>query len=290
VKAAVTGAGGQLGRELCRTVPAGIELVALDRTRLDIADPDAVRRAILRLAPTVIVNAAAYTAVDRAEQEPEAARAVNVGGVQSLADVAGKVGARLVHVSTDFVFDGRSSSPYGVDDTPNPMSVYAATKFDAEVTAVAAGALVVRTARVYSPLGRNFVTVMLDLMRTRDEVRVVDDQIGSPTSGFDLAQVLWAFAARPDLAGLWHWTDAGSCSWFEWVRAIRSGALERGLLDRTVPIHPVSTAEYSTPAQRPRYSVLDCSETASVLGIEQRPWQDGLGTMLDQMAATQTPS
>ncbi len=289
MRALITGAGGQLGLELIEGASPDTDLVALDRNALDIADEGAVGDAVADHKPDVILNAAAYTAVDLAEEEFDRADAVNAAGPGFLRDAAAAGGARLIHVSTDFVFDGAASEPYGSDAVPAPQSVYAKTKLRGEMAVLEnPGAAVIRTSRVYSRFGRNFVSSMLDLMRTRDELQVVDDQIGSPTSASGLAQVMWRFAGRSNLTGLWHWTDSGSCTWYEWACAIQAEALDRALLIRGVPIHPVSTADYPTSASRPAYSVLDCSRTVAALGLPQRPWREALSTMLDGMVAPPT--
>jgi len=285
VKALITGSGGQLGLELVEATPSAVEIVALDHNDLDIADEKAVRRSVAEHGPDVILNAAAYTAVDNAEQDREAAWSINGDGVGNLARQAAEVGARLIHVSTDFVFDGTATDPYRPEAETDPLSEYGTSKSEGESQALeSAGTSVVRASRVFSNRGGNFVTAMLRLMRERDEITVVDDQVGSPTWAQGLAEVLWLFAERPDLTGIWHWSDGGSCTFYEWARTIQQQAVDRGLLERIVPIRAVSTSEYSTPAARPAFSVLDSSATCTALAIQQVPWEDTLGTMLDQMA------
>ncbi len=285
MRALITGSGGQLGLELIENAPSTVELTALDHNTLDITNEGAVRSSIAEHGPDVIVNAAAYTAVDRAEQERDAAWSINGDAVGSLARRAAEVGARLIHVSTDFVFDGTATEPYRPDSELNPLSEYGASKLEGEAQALeSAAAIVVRASRVFSNRGNNFVTGMLRRMREDGELTVVDDQVGSPTWARGLAEVLWLFAERPDLAGIWHWSDGGSCTWYQWARTIQQQALNRGLLERIIPIRPVSTAEYPTPAARHAFSVLDSSATCTALEIQQVPWEDTLGTMLDQMA------
>ena len=283
----VTGAGGQLGRALGTAGPPGVELRMLDRSSLDIADPAAVADYCVAWRPEVILNAAAYTAVDLAESEPEAARLGNVTGPAALAGVAARTGARLVHVSTDFVFDGRASRPYAPGDPTDPLGEYGRSKLEGEravLDALGERAIIVRTAWVYAASGRNFVTTMLRLMATRDEVRVVSDQVGSPTAAFSLAQVLWALAARPDVSGVFHWTDAGVASWYDFAVAIAEEGHAAGLLERPVRVVPIMTEDYPTPARRPSYSVLDCRGTVQATGIQPRHWRENLRTVLQETA------
>ncbi len=280
----ITGAGGQLGSELVETTPSTVELVALDHNALDISDSEDVHRSIAAHRPDAIINAAAYTAVDRAEEEWEAAWSINGDAVGHLAREAAGFGARLVHVSTDFVFDGTATEPYCPQARANPRSEYGASKLEGELRALESpSSAVVRASRVFSRHGDNFVTTMLRLMGERDELTVVDDQTGSPTWARTLAGVLWRFAARPELTGIWHWSDAGSCTWHEWALAIQEQATERGLLERAIPIKPVPTSGFPTPVARPAYSVLDSAATCAALDVEQVPWEDALGSMLDQM-------
>lgn len=274
----IVGADGQLGQGLIATAPAEAWIVAHDIATLDITDAGQVADAVAAVKPAVIFNAAAYTAVDKAEAEPALAQAVNGGAVGHLAAAARAQGARLVHVSTDFVFDGRSGVPYRPDDAPNPASVYGRTKRDGEIAA-GPEALVVRTAWVYAPVGRNFVRTMLGLMADRPEVRVVADQIGTPTYAPGLAEAMWRMAGL-GVQGLWHYTDAGACSWYDFAVAIQEEALCAGLLERAVPVIPIATADYPTPAQRPHYSVLDKSATYALLGGPAPHWRENLRRMI----------
>ncbi len=285
MRALITGSGGQLGLELIEAAPSSVELISLDHNALDIADEGAVRRRVVEHRPDVILNAAAYTAVDRAEQERDAAWSINGDGVGNLARQTAEVGARLIHISTDFVFDGTATEPYRPEAEANPLSEYGASKLEGESQALeSAATIVVRASRVFSNRGDNFVTAILRLMRERDELTVVDDQVGSPTWARGLAEVLWLFAERTDLTGIWHWSDGGSCTWYGWATSIQQQAVDRGLLERIGPIRAVASAEYPTPAARPAFSVLDSSATCTSLAIQQVPWEDTLGTMLDQMA------
>ncbi len=283
----VTGANGQLGWELRRHgQQLNYPLHALGRSALDITDAKAVHATIDSLRPSVIINAAAYTAVDRAEEEPERAYAVNRNGVANLARASLRCGAWLVHISTDFVFDGYKGAPYKPDDAPRPQGVYGASKLAGEVVVreiMADKALIIRTAWVYSAHGNNFVKTMLRLMGSRDELRVVEDQIGSPTWARGLADCIWrALGCR--LAGTYHWTDAGAASWYDFAVAIQEEALSLGLLSKRLPLKPITTGEYPTPARRPSYSVLDKSATWRELKHVAPHWRESLRQMLGELA------
>jgi dTDP-4-dehydrorhamnose reductase len=257
----IAGAGGQLGRALQATAPAGVTVIAPPEAEFDITNNAIVAAVVGATTPDVVINAAAYTAVDKAEADEAAAHRINTDAVAILAAHAPK----LVHISTDFVFDGAASRPYAPCATANPLSVYGATKLAGEVAA-GPEALIVRTAWVYAAQGNNFVHTMLRLMAERPEIRVVADQIGTPTHADGLARTLWSLAAA-DKKGVFHWTDAGMASWYDFAVAIQEEALEIGLLARAVPIVPIRTEDYPTPAQRPAYGVLDKTDTWAITGI-----------------------
>jgi dTDP-4-dehydrorhamnose reductase len=284
-KVIVLGAGGQLGRELVASRPAGVECLPYTRSQLDVTDFEAITGILREQGAQVVINAAAYTAVDKAESEPEQAIAGNVTGPGVLATACAQAHCRLIHVSTDFVFDGAASEPYTPASVTSPLGVYGQTKRDGERAVMSAlpGALIVRTGWVYSAHGSNFVKTMLRLMSEREELSVVADQVGTPTWAAGLAEVLWAFAVRPDLAGIYHWSDAGVCSWYDFAVAIQEECESRGLLNRTVPITPIAAAAYPTPARRPAYSVLDKSDTWSDLGMRGVHWRVQLRAMLEQL-------
>ncbi len=285
MKVLLTGAGGQLGRELLRGRPPQVELRAFDRAALDITDTAAVERAVSEFGPQVIVNAAAYTAVDRAEEEPDRAASVNARGVRNLALVAA-ASARLIHVSTDFVFSGDSSRPYHSSASPDPRSVYGKSKLDGERHALGEGgdsSVVVRTAWLYSRFGHNFVKSMLRLLASRDRLEVVADQIGSPTWARGLARAIWAIVERPEVAGIYHWTDAGVASWYDFAVAIQEEAAHRGMLEPSCQITPIPTSGYPTAARRPAFSVLDTTSTYRDLGMEPLHWRRQLRTMLQEL-------
>lgn len=288
MKALVLGCNGQLGQSLAESVPAGVESIGLDLPELDIADAAELLTLCSDVRPAVIINAAAFTAVDQAESEPELAHKVNVEGPRNIAAVACDVGARLMHISTDFVFDGRATSPYGPDAETYPLSVYGRTKRDGErfvLGAMPGSAVVVRTAWLYSKTGGNFVKTMLRLMGEKDEISVVADQFGTPTWAGSLAAVVWAFAGAPEYSGIFHWTDGGHTSWHEFAVAIQEEALSLGLLHESIEIRPIPSEQYPTAAKRPPYSVLNCSSTCAAFNIKQTPWRENLRVMLKEMVA-----
>jgi dTDP-4-dehydrorhamnose reductase len=285
----ITGAAGQLGIALQRTAPSGVGLLPVDLQQLDLTRSDAVEAFIALHQPAAIINCAAYTAVDRAESEPELAEAVNVRAAAALAASAHRHGVRLIQISTDFVFGGATSRPWQPDDATAPQSVYGRTKRDGEqvvLQTLGARALVIRTAWLYSEHGSNFVRTMLRLMRERDEVRVIADQIGTPTWAHSLAETLWSAIAMPSVHGILHWTDSGVASWYDFAIAIQEEALTCGLLSRAVPVTPIASSEYPTPAVRPSFSVLDKSATIRALAMTPAHWRVNLRHMLAGLAAS----
>jgi len=281
VRCLIVGGNGQLGKGLSVTCPKHAELFSHDIETLDITERAAVFKVVLDLKPEIIFNAAAYTAVDKAESEEDVAQAVNAVAVQHLADASREVGARFVHVSTDFVFDGTAGMPYTPAADTAPLSAYGRTKLSGE-KAAGSDSLIVRTAWVYAPAGGNFVRTMLRLMAERGEVHVVADQIGSPTYAPDLAAALWQMAEY-DARGVFHYTDSGVCSWYDFAVAIQEEAIEAGLLDSAVPIIPIRTIDYPTPAKRPYYSVLDKTSTIKLLGGPMPHWRANLRKMIAEI-------
>jgi dTDP-4-dehydrorhamnose reductase len=288
VKVLITGASGQVGRALQLTVPCGIELKAPTREQLDIRDASAVLGQVEQFGPDLIINAAAYTAVDRAESEPEVAMAINGVAPGRLAEAAKRLsGCRLLHISTDYVFDGLSDRSYRPSDTPTPLSVYGRTKLEGEKAVLASlgqRATVLRTAWVYAAQGRNFLLTMLRLLRERAVVRVVADQRGSPTAALSIAQALWRVAERPQVNGVLHWTDAGNISWYEFARAIAEDAARIGLVPASVLVTPISTAEYPTAARRPANSALDLAASIAQLDLTPWPWRERVRSTLQQIS------
>ncbi len=284
MKVLVAGANGQLGRTLADTAPQDVVLRCLDLPDFDITDEANVRRHVNAAAPDLIVNAAAYTAVDRAEDEQAPAFAVNAAGAGHLARAARETGARLIHVSTDYVFDGGANTPYAPDAECRPLGVYGKSKRQGEIAVleVIDNALVVRTAWLYSRYGANFVLTMRRLMAEREQLSVVADQVGTPTWTGTLAAAVWAAAARPEISGVYHWTDAGVASWYDFAVAIQEEAVALGKLARSIPIVPIRTADYPTVARRPAYSVLDCTRSWRDLEVTPIHWREGLRRMMGE--------
>jgi dTDP-4-dehydrorhamnose reductase len=289
MKVLIAGSAGQLGRALQATAPASAEILAPPEAAFDILDRAAVQAVVAATRPDLLINAAAYTAVDKAESDPETAEAVNGTAAGTLAAAAAAVGARFAHVSTDFVFDGRSADPIPPDAPPAPLGVYGATKLSGErqVAAAHAAPLIVRTAWVYAAKGNNFVHTMLRLMRERPDVRVVSDQLGTPTHADSLARAIWALDAA-GATGIHHWTDAGVASWYDFAVAIQEEALALGLLERAVPVVPIRTSDYPTPARRPAMSVLDKGSSWAITGPAAH-WRAELRLALEAIRAEAAP-
>jgi dTDP-4-dehydrorhamnose reductase len=283
----IAGADGQVGQATAAAVRDGAECRAVGRAALDITRPAEVETCIRGFAPDVVINCAAYTAVDAAEQNANLAARVNTDGPRNLAAaVAARSGARLLHISTDFVFDGRAGSPYAPSAAPTPLSVYGRTKLAGEQAVLdthGSRALVVRTAWVYAAQGRNFLLTMLRLMRERGVVRVVRDQIGTPTAAASLADVLWLFAQRPELSGIFHWTDSGVASRYDFAVAIAEDAAACGVLQPGISVQPIVTEEHPTAALRPPYSVLDTRATRDALGVNALHWRARLRDVLQEL-------
>lgn len=284
-KVLVTGSG-QLAWELQRTCPSEIEFIGLSRADLDISRSESVADCMQRIRPDAVINAAAYTAVDKAESDIEAATAANTKGPQYLAEQCGAVGAYFLHISTDFVFDGSSNTPYLADSDKKPLGVYGETKAAGE-EAIARSMkehwAVIRTAWVYSAHGNNFVKTMLRLMDDKPQLGVVGDQIGTPTWARGLAVACWT-AVDKKIEGLYHWTDNGVSSWYDFAVAIQRIGIEQGLLKDAIPINSITTEDYPTPARRPLYSVLDKKKILSVLPIKPVHWEEQLRKMMIELA------
>jgi dTDP-4-dehydrorhamnose reductase len=286
----VTGANGQVGFELTRSLQGLAPVVALDRSGLDLADPDQIRRVVRDIGPAVIVNAAAYTAVDRAESDEAAARRVNGEAPGILAEEAVRAGALLVHYSTDYVFDGHGDQPFREDDPTGPLNVYGRTKLAGEqaIAAVGGDYLVFRTSWVYGATGKNFLGTMLRLGRERDELSVVADQIGAPTWSGTIAALTGHVLARycaeggdsrdwwREHTGVYHLTNGGETSWHGFAKAIFARA---GL---NVAVHPIPSDQYPTPAARPRNSRLSGDKLSSVFGLCAPSWEEALARCLQE--------
>jgi dTDP-4-dehydrorhamnose reductase len=291
-KILVVGRTGQVAYELRRAVwPAGFAVDFLERPHIDLALPGEARDAVMSMRPEIVVNAAAYTAVDAAEAEKDLAFAVNRDGPAALADACGELDAALVHYSTDYVFDGSKTGAYVEDDPTCPLSVYGASKAegDAAIRARLDRHVIIRTSWVYSPIGHNFVKTMLRLGAERERLGIVDDQRGSPTAAADIAAATLAICAalargHEDRFGTFHFCGSGLTSWYGFAREIFAGATDRGLKTPRI-VEPIATEAYPTPAPRPRNSALDCGKIGRVYGIAAPPWQASLSLCLDEIAA-----
>ena len=285
----ITGAKGQLGYELQRSYPLGTELIASDRISLDITDPIQIQTALERYQPDLVINAAAYTAVDKAESDQDHAQRLNGDAAGFLAQsiAAQNAAIQLIHISTDFVFDGTQSLPYAPDAATHPLGVYGVTKLSGEqqVQQYLPNALILRTSWLYSAHGHNFVKTMLRFMQEREQLGIVYDQVGTPTWARTLAHTIWALAAK-NASGILHCSDNGVASWYDFARAIQEEGYRLGLLTRRIPIHPIRSSAYPTPAQRPAFSVMDKSLTEDYLGYRLPYWRDSLQTMLAELNQT----
>jgi len=281
----VLGGGGQVANAVVAAAPTQHEVLERTQIELDICDATAVAHALTDVGADWVVNGAAYTAVDLAEDETSLAFAVNEKATGVLAAATAQAGNRLLHLSTDFVFDGKSNRAYLPTDQANPLSVYGVSKLGGErhvLNGPGAG-IVLRTAWVYAAAGRNFVLTMLRLMREKEQVSVVCDQIGTPTWAGSIAAAIWGLIEAGAPGGVYHWTDLGVASWYDFAVAIQDEALARGLLGRAVPITPIPSTAYPTRARRPAFSVLDTSATRALIQAPARHWRHNLRSMLDEL-------
>ncbi|MEH1842479.1 MAG: dTDP-4-dehydrorhamnose reductase [Nostoc sp.] len=279
------GSNGQVGKELQQILPSYGDIISVERPTVDLAQPDTLRKVIRSKQPQIIINAAAYTAVDKAESEPELASAINAIAPLIIAQESQKLGALLIHISTDYVFDGNGYRPYQESDPTNPLSVYGKTKLAGEkaIQETCAYHLILRTAWVYGTFGKNnFVKTMLRLGAERQEIRVVTDQIGSPTWAQDIATVIAQMIPQLTLkiSGSYHYTNSGIASWYDFAVAIFEEAQQLGFPLKVERIIPITTAEYPTPARRPAYSVLACGKISAILGTYPPHWRQRLRQML----------
>ncbi len=272
MKILVSGSKGMLGTDLVRLLAPAHSVIGVDLDELDITDRRAVEERLVALAPDVLINAAAYTDVDRSEEQKDLAFRVNAEGAANLALACRASGARLLHVSTDYVFDGRGRRAYAEEDPPNPLGVYGRSKWEGEkrIGEILPEACLIRTAWLYGKAGRNFVKAILAQAEQKNKLRVVDDQRGSPTYTVDLAAALRA-AAEKNLEGIYHVTNQGVCSWLGFAEKILELAGKTG-----VEVVPISTEELGRPAPRPGNSVLDCGKFEKAAGMKLRPWQEAL--------------
>ncbi|MFV0378604.1 MAG: dTDP-4-dehydrorhamnose reductase [Mangrovibacterium sp.] len=280
MKVLVTGANGQLGSEIKRRSSglSGLEFLFTDVAELDLTDFDAVKLYCEREKPSFIINCAAYTAVDVAETDGELAELINTKVPACLGKVGKSVGAKLIHISTDYVFDGLACTPYSETDLVDPDSVYGTTKLNGEIALVKedASAMIIRTSWLYSPFGKNFVKTMMRLGEERDELKVVCDQVGTPTYAGDLAEAILEIVAQAVVmaeswkSGIYHYSNEGVCSWYDFAKAIHE------LAQIECNVYPIETGEYPTPAKRPAYSVLNKTKIKRNYGIEIPYWRDSL--------------
>ena len=286
----ITGAHGQLAGELVRRAPAAATVSSVSRVECDITDNLDVERVVGDFYPDTIINTAAYTAVDLAEDAPEEAFAVNAEGARNVATAAASVGARLIHISTDYVFDGTRTTPYPPAAEPNPVNVYGASKLAGErwVRSADASSLVIRTGWLYSARGNNFARTILVSLQAGRTLRVVDDQVGVPTSARDLASAIWSCVELPRLNGIHHWVNGSSATWYEFAVAIREMALDLGIIESAPPPVSVSTSEYGSRAVRPGYSVLDASALWTSLGGPPQDWRAALWTTIREVRDEQS--
>ena len=288
MKILVFGASGQIGREVCRAAwPPGYAILPLDRKAVDITKSAAVSAMLARETPDLVINLAAYTAVDRAESEPEVAWAANCAGAAHIAGACDESATPLVHLSTDYVFDGRKTGPYREEDAVGPLGVYGRSKEAGEraVRAAVARHMILRTAWVFGAYGANFVKTMLRLAAERPVLRVVADQRGCPTAAADIAAALMVIAAHIERGeakwGTYHFVGAGAASWHSFAQAIFDQAAPQ--LAACPQVEPITTGQYPTPARRPMNSVLDCRKIEEVFGISSPPWRTALATVIREL-------
>ena len=291
----ISGCDGQVGWELQRALPRLGEVIAVNRTQMDLVTPNAIRACVRANRPTLIVNAAAYTAVDRAESEPEAAQAVNATAVAVLAEEARQIGAAMIHYSTDYVFDGSQPAPYVESDATHPLSVYGKTKLAGEEALAGAGIpyLTLRTSWVYGARGRNFLLTILKLAAERPELRIVADQTGAPTAACEIASATATIAERwlagdpAQRSGLYHLTASGKTTWHGFAEEALQlrAALRPQESSRLARLTPISTSEYPTPAARPKNSQLNCEKLAQIFSVRMKDWKIALASVLQEMEA-----
>lgn len=285
MKVLVTGGTGQLGYALAATAPSNVQIIAPNRSVLDLAQLDSITRVLATIKPDAIINAGAYTAVDKAESDELAAYNINGYAVELIAAYAGSAGIPLIHISTDFVFDGESSVPYSVKAKPNPLSVYGKSKYLGECLAMKANpqSVIVRTGWVYCEHGNNFVKTMISLAQRKIAFGVVNDQLGTPTYAINLATVLWEMLQNNTPGEIYHYADGGVATWYEFAVAIFDEAIKLGLIDSLPDVKAIGAIDYPLPAKRPKYSVLEVGEEGRLL--EAMDWHQALQRMLSNLPA-----
>lgn len=284
MKVAVIGKSGQLSFELSRLLKANVTFLGRDDT--DITNETVLFKTLRSLSPEVIINASAYTAVDKAEEDIDACFAINKKAVAHLAKYCAETGAFMVHVSTDYVFNGLKGAPYFTNDSIEPQGVYGSSKAEGEkalLDILPDASCLIRTAWVYSAHGNNFVKTMLRLMADKPQLGVIDDQIGTPTWAKGLAQACVS-AAKNKTVGVFHWTDEGVASWYDFALAIQELGIEKGLLNKVIPVLPIPSSNYPTPAKRPHYSVLDKTTAREAFAsVHPTHWRKQLSSMMDEL-------
>jgi len=291
IKILLTGKDGQLGKALADKIPANFNIIALGRQQLDLSNEEACRQAVMEHRPDWVLNAGAYTAVDKAESEPELAMAVNAGAPRAFSQALSEIGGRLLQVSTDFVFNGSQGHPYHCDQPVDPINVYGATKAEGErlvqETLATTKYCILRTSWVYGPVGNNFCVTMLRLHRQKsaqnETLRVVADQIGCPTSTLNLATACWS-VINHEASGIHHFCDAGAASWYDFAIAIGDAGAAAGIINQSAKVVPITTSEYPTPAKRPGYSLLDCTTTKKALELDTNQWRKELSVVMEKIS------
>ena len=288
----LTGAQGQLGSTFSNffersELSKKYKLEAVDIENIDLTNEESIISALSFHDPSTIINCGAYTSVDKAEEEYELASKINNSAIATIAKWEKENGCRVVHISTDFVFDGYKKTPYKPDDITNPLGVYGETKLNGErhiLNLLPKKGIIVRTSWLYSEFGQNFVKTMLNLMSEREELNIVDDQIGSPTSAHSLTKILFKIIENKKATGIFHWCDGASISWYDFAIEIQRQAVDQGLLVKKIPIRKISTKNYPTAAERPAYSVLDCETMRNEFNVKEVDWRQELNEVITVIA------
>ena len=291
-KLLLTGCNGQLGSTFSALyrdseLVSQYEFSSVDIEQVDLMSKESILSNLSLNNPSIIVNCGAYTSVDKAEEEPDIAFKINDLAISIIADWVKDNGSRLIHISTDFVFDGAKESPYQPKDRTSPLGIYGMTKLGGERhigDLLPKDGLVLRTSWLYSEFGQNFVKTMLTLMAERGEISIINDQIGSPTSAHSLVKVLFKIIENETSSGIFHWCDGASISWYEFALEIQEQAHNKGLLEKKIPVKPISSVDYSVVARRPAYSVLDCEATLSEFNVAVVDWKEELNNVITKIA------
>ncbi len=293
MKLLIIGATGQMAHAFSQTRHPDTDIICMGRAKLDISSPSQIANRLDQIKPDLVINTAAYTDVDRAEQEPEKAYQLNADGARDIAIETERLSCPIIQLSTDYVFDGIVSTDYSEADATAPLNTYGASKLAGEKAVIAANPkhLIIRTSWIYSPIGKNFVKTMLRLARTKDRIEVVEDQFGRPTSASDLATALVQISktvlnSQADVRGIYHLAGSGSASWADFASAIFSDS--QALDGPSASVHPIKTANFPTPARRPLRAVLDCGKAEAVFGVTLPPWRSGLKQCVQDLLGSDT--